>query len=141
MFWNMSLTEALPGILIGLVVIAIFCVIAFNIAKKDNANLDALLAAVPDELKEALKSEPYQPMDNKGVMYSTRGLVASVETNDNKAKVHLIFYNNARNEFYDQTAKMTAEELNAKGYKAFDMIPCQMKYDKEMYIHYFKKII
>ena len=137
----MSLTEALPGILIGLVVIAIFCVIAFNIAKKDNANLDALLAAVPEELKEALKSEPYQPMDNKGVMFSTRGLVASVETNDGKAKLHLLFYNAARDEIYDQTAKMSVGDLNAKGYKALDMIPCQMKYDKEMYIHYFKKII
>lgn len=137
----MSLTDALPGILIALVVIGIFCIVAVKIARKDSANLDALLASVPDELKEALKSEPYQPMDNKGVMFSTRGLAASIETNEGKAKIHLLFYNDARNEFYDQTAKMTAEELNAKGYKALDMIPCQMKYDKEMYIHEFKKII
>ena len=41
----MSLSDALPGILVALVVIGIFCVIAFKIAKKDNANLDALLAA------------------------------------------------------------------------------------------------
>ena len=31
--------------------------------------------------------------------------------------------------------------MNGKGYKLYDMVPCEMKYDKEMYIHEFKKIM
>ncbi len=138
--WNMSLGDMIPGILVALVVIGIFCIVAFRISKKDNANLEAMLAAIPDEMKEALKSEPYQPMDNKGVMFTTRGIAAAIDDNEGKVKLHLIFYNQPRDEFYDQTAKMSSDELKAKGYKALDMIPCQMKYDKEMYIHEFKKL-
>ena len=37
--------------------------------------------------------------------------------------------------------KISTAELQSKGYKLLDMIPCEMKYDKEMYIHEFKKIL
>lgn len=129
------------GIVIGVVVCGIFAAVVFILAKKGNASLEELLATVPDELKEALKAEVFQPLDGAGIKCATRGLVGSVDTKGETTKVRLIFYNESRDGFYDQTTKIRTSEFNGKGYKLHDMIPCQMKYDKEYHIHEFKKIM
>ena len=139
--WNMPLQDALIGIGIGVVVCAILVVVIFVVSKKGNANLEELLATIPDDLKEALKAETFQPLDGAGIKCATRGLVGAVDTNGENTKVRLIFYNEARDGFYDQTAKIRTSEFNGKGYKLHAMIPCQMKYDKEYHIHEFKKIL
>lgn len=137
----MPLQDALIGIGIGAVVCAILVVVVLVVSKKENANLEELLATIPEDLKEALKNENFQPLDGAGIKCATRGLVGSVVTNGENTTVRLIFYNEARDGFYDQTTKIRTSEFNGKGYKLHDLIPCQMKYDKEYHIHEFKKIL
>ena len=137
----MSLGDMLPGLLIGLVVCGIFAVVVFVIAKKDNTKLEELLAQIPAEKQEELKAENYQPLDGAGIKCATRGLLAAIDTKGDMSTVRLVFYNEARDAFYDQTTKIRTSELNGKGFKLYDMIPCQMKYDKEYHIHEFKKIM
>ena len=137
----MSLGDMLPGLLIGLVVCGIFAVVVFVIAKKDNTKLEELLAQIPAEKQEELKVENYQPLDGAGIKCATRGLLAAIDTKGDMSTVRLVFYNEARDAFYDQTTKIRTSELNGKGFKLYDMIPCQMKYDKEYHIHEFKKIM
>ena len=139
--WDMSISELLLYLGVGVVICAIFAAVVFVIAKKDNAKLEDLLAAIPEDKKEALKAEQYQPLDGSGIKCATRGLLAAVETNGEKSKMRLVFYNQARDAFYDHTAKIRTSEMNGKGYKLYDMVPCEMKYDKEMYIHEFKKLM
>ena len=137
----MSLGDMLPGLLIGLVVCGILAVVVFVIAKKDNTKLEELLAQIPAEKQEELKAENYQPLDGAGIKCATRGLLAAIDTKGDMSTVRLVFYNEARDAFYDQTTKIRTSELNGKGFKLYDMIPCQMKYDKEYHIHEFKKIM
>lgn len=139
--WGMSLGETVLYLGIGIVVCAIFAVIVLVISKKDNANLEELLVTIPEDKKEALKAENYQPLDGNGIKCATRGLLASIETKGENSKLRLIFYNEARDAFYDQSAKIRTSELKGKGFQLYDMIPCQMKYDKEYHIHEFKKIM
>ena len=139
--WGMSLTDTIICIVVALVVVGIFAVVCLVIAKRDNTKLEDLLASIPAEKQEQLKAEVYQPMDGLGIKCATRGLVGAVETNGESTKVRLVFYNQARDAFYDQTTKIRTSEFNGKGYKLYDMIPCEMKYDKEYHIHEFKKIM
>ncbi|MBQ2101639.1 MAG: hypothetical protein II477_11320 [Lachnospiraceae bacterium] len=139
--WGMSLTDTIICIVVALVVVGIFAVVCLVIAKRDNTKLEDLLASIPAEKQEQLKAEVYQPMDGLGIKCATRGLVGAVETNGDSTKVRLVFYNQARDAFYDQTTKIRTSEFNGKGYKLYDMIPCEMKYDKEYHIHEFKKIM
>ena len=139
--WGMSIGETLIMILIVLAVVGVFAAVIFVIAKKGNAKLEELLATIPEEKKEELKVEPYQPLDGAGIKCATRGLIGAVDTKGETTAVRLIFYNEARDGFYDQTTKIRTSEFNGKGFKLYDMIPCQMKYDKEYHIHEFKKIL
>ena len=139
--FNLSLGELLLYLLFGVIICGIFAAIVFFIAKKDGAKLEDLLAGVPEDKLELLKAEEYQPMDGNGIKCATRGLIAAIDSDDKKAKIHLLFFNSPRQEFYDQTAKISAAEAKGKGFKQFDMVPCEMKYDKEMHIHEFKKLM
>lgn len=139
--WGMSIGETIIMFVIVLAVVGVFAAVVFVIAKKGNAKLEELLATIPEEKKEALKVEVYQPLDGAGIKCATRGLVGAVDTKGESTTVRLIFYNEARDGFYDQTTKIRTSEFNGKGYKLYDMIPCQMKYDKEYHIHEFKKIM
>ena len=139
--WGMSLGETLIMILIICAVLGVFVAVIFIVAKKGNANLEELLASIPEDRKEAVKAEPYQPMDGAGIKCATRGLLAAIDTRGESSKVRLVFYNEAREGFYDQTTTIRTSELNGKGYKLYDLVPCQMKYDKEYHIHEFKKIM
>ncbi|MBQ9490781.1 MAG: hypothetical protein IKO41_03785 [Lachnospiraceae bacterium] len=139
--WGMSLTDTIICIVVALAVCGIFAGVCFVIAKKDKTKLEDLLATIPAEKQEALKAENYQPLDGAGIKCATRGLLAAIDTKGETSTVRLIFYNETRDAFYDQTTKIRTSELNGKGYKLFDMIPCQMKYDKEYHIHEFKKIM
>lgn len=142
----MYLFQASPGEVVGYLVFAlvlcgVLAVVIFLIAKKDNAKLEDLLANTPEDKKDALKSEEYQPLDSKGIKCATRGLVVAVDTKGEKTNLQLLFYNAPRGEFYNQPAKIRTSEFNGKGYKLFELVPCEMKYDKEMHIHMFKKIM
>ena len=142
----MYLFQASPGELVGYLVFAlilcgVLAVVILVVAKKDNAKLEDLLANTPEDKKEALKAEEYQPMDSKGIKCATRGLLVAIDTKDDKSKLQLLFYNDPRGEFYNQPAKIRTSELNGKGYKLYDFVPCEMKYDKEMHIHMFKKLM
>ena len=138
--------QASPGELVGylvfaLILCAVLAVVILVIAKKDNAKLDDLLASTPEDKKEALKAEEYQPLDSKGIKCATRGLLVAIQSNGDKSSLQLLFYNAPRDSFYNQPAKIRTSELNGKGYKMYDFVPCEMKYDKEMHIHMFKKIM
>ncbi|MBR6478420.1 MAG: hypothetical protein IKS85_08225 [Lachnospiraceae bacterium] len=139
--WGLSIGEFLLYLAIALVICGVFAAVCFVIAKKDNASLSDLLATIPEEAKEALKIENYQPMDGNGIKCATRGLAGAITTKGESSKIRLIFYNEARDAFYDCTAKIRTSELNGRGYKLYDMIPCEMKYDREMHIHDFKRIM
>jgi len=139
--WNMSLHDLIIGIIVAAVVIGIFTIVVFVIAKKSGQKLEELLADIPEELQEQLKVENFQPMDGAGIKCATRGLVGAVDTKGETTKVRLVFYNSARDAFYDTTTKIRTSEFVGKGYKLHDMIPCEMKYDKEYHIHEFRKIM
>ena len=59
--WGMSVGEFLTVIAIVLVILGVFVAVIFVIAKKESASLEDLLASIPEEYKEAVKAEPYQP--------------------------------------------------------------------------------
>ena len=139
--WNMSLGDMLIGIVVAVIICGIFAAVVFVIAKKSGTKLEELIATIPEELQETLKAEKFQPMDGAGIKCATRGLVGAIETKGETSKVRLIFYNEARDAFYDTTTKIRTSELNGKGYKLHDMIPCEMKYDKEYHIHEFRKVM
>lgn len=139
--WNMSLHDLIISIIVAAVVIGIFTIVVFVIAKKSGQKLEELLADIPEELQEQLKVENFQPMDGAGIKCATRGLVGAVDTKGETTKVRLVFYNAARDAFYDTTTKIRTSEFVGKGYKLHDMIPCEMKYDKEYHIHEFRKIM
>lgn len=128
-------------ILIGVLVCAVLGVIIYFAAKKENANTSQLLEKIPDELKEKLASREYKALDAKGVKYSTEGLVADIQNKGEKSKLILLFFNTPRMEFYPQTAKIATSDVEAKGIKVLDFIPCEMKYDKEYQVHSFKKLM
>lgn len=142
----MFLFQSSPGEMVGYLIFAlilcgVLAVVILVIAKKDNAKLEDLLEKVSDEQKEQLKAEEYQPMDSKGIKCATKGLVVAITEKGEKAHLEILFYNEPRDTFYNQQAKIRTSELKGKGYKLFDFIPCEMKYDKEMHIHMFKKIM
>lgn len=142
--WRFCMSNIMDNILgyaIAAVVIAVFVVICFIIAKKDRNSLDDILKKIPEENKELLKAQPYQQQDSKGVKFNTLGLVADIKENGDKATLTLLFYNEPRDEFYSQTTKLKTTEVHEKGYKPLDMLPCEMKYDAEYHVHNFKKLI
>ena len=139
--FGMGIGETLLYIGIGAVICGIFAVVVFVISKKDNANLEELLATIPEDKKEALKAENYQPLDGAGIKCATRGLLGAIETKGESSKIRLVFYNEARDAFYDHTTSIRTSELKGKGFQLYDMVPCQMKYDKEYHIHEFKKVL
>ncbi len=139
--WSMTIGEFLLYMGVALVIVGIFAAVIFVIAKKSGTKLEELLATIPEEKQEQLKAEVYQPLDGAGIKCATRGLLAAIDTKGEKSTVRLIFYNEARDAFYDQTTKIRTSELIGKGFQLYDMVPCQMKYDKEYHIHEFKKIL
>ena len=141
MFNFLNVQNMVPYLLFALALCAFLAIVILVVAKKDNAQLEDLLAKTPDELKEMLKAENYQPMDSKGIKCATRGLIVDVASNGERTNLQILFYNEARGEFYNQPAKIRTSEFNGKGFKLHDFIPCVMKYDKEYHIHMLKKVM
>ena len=137
----MGIGDMLLYLGVAVVIVGIFAAVIFVLAKRGNAKLEDLMATIPEEKQELLKAEKYQPLDGAGIKCATRGLIGAIETKGESSKVRIIFYNEARDAFYDHTAKIRTSELKGKGFELYGMIPCQMKYDKEYHLHEFKKIL
>ena len=125
-------------ILCGLIPCGIIAAICFIVAKKDGAKLEDLLSNVSDDDRAKLRSQPYNKKDGK--MYITEGLIADIKEENGKASVFLLFYNAPRNEYYDQKAKLTSDELKSKGLSKGAFVPCLMKFDAQYQIFEFKKL-
>ena len=123
----------------ALIPCAIMFVVFYFVSKRDNANSEELMKKVPEEARHQIKAERYRPTEGRN-MYTTRGYVADISEDGSKAKVFIIFYNTPRGEFYNQTAKMSTEELQEKGIQSGTFVPCLMKLDEEYQIYGFKKL-
>ena len=133
------MSEIFIYILCGVIPCALIVIIAVFVTKKDNAKLEDLMKNVPEDAQNRLRSEPYSQQNGK--MYTTNGFVADIREEKGRAVVYLIFYNTPREQFYDQRAKMSSDELKAKGIQKNTFIPCLMKHDAEYHIFEFKKLM
>ncbi|MCR5805354.1 MAG: hypothetical protein K6G47_13955 [Clostridia bacterium] len=128
------------GLAIGVVVCAIFAVVIIKLSKKTKAKTDEILAQIPEEKKNELRNQTYTEADGKN-MYTSNGLVVSVDEEGDKAKVMLMFYSSEHDEFYTRNIKLTKSEVESKGISANSFVPALMKYDKDMHYYDFKKIL
>ena len=137
---NINNPGTIAGLIIGVIVCAIFAFVIMKLAKKESANLEEILKAIPAEYKEQLKNVAFDPAEGKN-MFTSKALVADVKTENDKSKARLIFWAPEHAEFFDRNVKVTAEEISSKNISKLSFIPVLMKYDPEMHFHDFKKIL
>ena len=128
------------GIVVGIIICAIFAVIAIKVSKKEKVSTDAILASLSDEQKEEIKNQGYTEADGRN-MYKSQGFIHSIKEDGDKSVIGLIFYMPEHGEYYTRNVKMAKAEADAKGYTAQSFVPVLMKYDKDMHYYDFKKII
>lgn len=137
---NLNNPGSVAGLIIGVIVCAIFAFVVTKLAKKESANLEEILKDIPSEHKEQLKNVTFEKTEGNN-MYTSYALVADVKTENNKSKARLIFWAPEHAEFFDRNVKVTEEEISSKNIKKLSFIPVLMKYDPEMHFHDFKKIL
>ena len=137
MYWGPG---SFAGLIVGVIVIAVFVFVALKIAKKDGANLEAILANVPDEIKQQIMNASFTETDKKG-FYTTNGYVYQVTDEGDKATAIILFYAPEHGQIYDRKVKLSKTDADSKGIKAGAFVPALMKYDKEMHYFDFKKLL
>lgn len=137
MYWGPG---SLAGLIIAVIAIAIFVVVAMKIAKKDGANLEAILANVPEETKQQIINGGFTETDKKD-FYTTNAYIFQVNEDGDKVTAIALFYAPEHGEFYDRKIKMSKADAQAKGVQAGAFVPALMKYDKEMHYFDFKKLV
>lgn len=137
---NLSNPGSVAGLIIGVIVCAIFAFVVTKLAKKESANLEEILNGIPAEYKDQLKNVSFDKAEGNN-MYTSLALVADVKTENNKSKARLIFWAPEHAEFFDRNVKVTEEEIVSKNIRKLNFIPVLMKYDPEMHFHDFKKIL
>ena len=131
MYWGPG---SLAGLIVAVIAIAIFVVVAMKIAKRDGANLEAILSNVPEETKQQIINAGFTETDKKD-FYTTNAYIFQVNEDGDKVTAIALFYAPEHGEFYDRKIKMSKADAQAKGVQAGAFVPALMKYDKEM--HYF----
>ena len=137
---NINNPGTVAGLIIGVIVCAIFAFVVLKLAKKESANLEEILKSIPDEHKDQLKNVTFEKTEGNN-MFTSYALVADVKTENNKSKARLIFWAPEHAEFFDRNVKVTEEEISSKNIKKLSFIPVLMKYDPEMHFHDFKRIL
>ncbi len=137
MYWGPG---SLAGLIIAVIAIAIFVVVAMKIAKKDGANLEAILANVPEETKQQIINGGFTETDKKD-FYTTNAYIFHVNEEGDKVTAIALFYAPEHGEFYDRKIKMSKADAQAKGVQAGAFVPALMKYDKEMHYFDYKKLV
>ena len=127
-------------IIIGLVPVTILAVVVYFAAKKDSAKLEDMLAEMSEDKKQQLRDQEYVKSILGKKMYETKGYVAQIQDLGERSKVHILFYNELRRDFYDQPTKVNNSDLEPKGIRTGAFIDCNMKYDEEYQIYQFKSI-
>ena len=127
-------------IIIGLVPVTILAVVVYFAAKKDSAKLEDMLAEMSEDKKQQLRDQEYVKSILGKKMYETKGYVAQIQDLGERSKVHILFYNELRRDFYDQPTKVNNSDLEPKGISIGAFIDCNMKYDEEYQIYQFKSI-
>ncbi len=125
-------------IIIGLVPIVILSVIVYFASRKDSARLEDMLADMSEMQKQQLIAQEYVKSDLGKKMYETKGYVARINDLGERSTVHILFYNEPRQDFYDHPIKVNNCDLEPKGIKIGAFIDCKMKYDEEYKIYQFK---
>ena len=137
MYWGPG---SLAGLIIAVIAIAVFVVVAMKIAKKDGANLEAILANVPEETKQQIINAGFTETDKKD-FYTTSAYIFKVNEDGDKVNEIALFYAPEHGEFYDRKIKMSKADAQAKGVQAGAFVPALMKYDKEMHYFDYKKLV
>ena len=137
---NLNNPGSVAGLIIGIIVCAIFAFVVMKLAKKESANLEEILKDIPAEYKDQLKNVTFEKAEGNN-MYTSYALVSDVKTENNKSKARLIFWAPEHAEFFDRNVKVTEAEISSKNIKKLSFIPVLMKYDPEMHFHDFKKIL
>ena len=137
MYWGPG---SLAGLIIAVIAIAVFVVVAMKIAKKDGANLEAILANVPEETKQQIINAGFTETDKKD-FYTTSAYIFQVNEDGDKVTAIALFYAPEHGEFYDRKIKMSKADAQAKGVQAGAFVPALMKYDKEMHYFDYKKLV
>ena len=128
------------GLIVGIIVIAVFVFVALKIAKKDGANLDAILANVSEETKQQIINAGFAETDKKD-FYTTKAYIFQVNEDGDKVTAIALFYATEHGEFYDRKIKLSKADAQAKGVQAGAFVPALMKYDKEMHYFDYKKLV
>ncbi|MCR5059975.1 MAG: hypothetical protein K6A80_02970 [Saccharofermentans sp.] len=130
---------AIAGLIIGVVVCGIIAFVAIKLSKKENASIDAILATLPEELKDTLRNQTFTETQGKD-MFTSNALVTSVTEDGDKVKATLMFYMEEHDGYYTRNVKLTESEADSKGIKANRFVPVILKYDREMHYYDFKKL-
>ena len=131
---------SIAGLVIGVIVCAVFAFVALKIAKKDGARIEDLLRKLPEETKQQIMDMEYAETDKKG-FYNTNAYVAQVTEDGDKVCASILFYASEHGDFYDRKVKLSKAEADAKGIKEGAFVPALMKYDKEMHFFDYKKLL
>ena len=102
-------------IIIGLVPIVILSVIVYFVSRKDSARLEDMLADMSEMQKQQLIAQEYVKSDLGKKMYETKGYVARINDLGERSTVHILFYNEPRQDFYDHPIKVNNCDLEPKG--------------------------
>ena len=128
------------GLVVGVIVCAVFAFVAIKIAKKDGMKLDEILATLSDAEKNEIMNQTYTKAEGKD-QFVTNAFIASITNEAEKVKLVIMFYMQEHQSYYTRNVKMTAADLAAKGYTAHTFVPALMKYDREMHYYDFKKLL
>lgn len=131
---------SIAGLIIGVIVCAIFAVVALKIAKKDGMKLEEILATLTEEEKNEIMNQAYTKASGKD-MFTTNAFIVSITEEAEKAKVLILFYMEEHQSYYTRNVKMSSADVRAKGYTAHTFVPALMKYDREMHYYDFKKLV
>ena len=93
-----------------------------------------------EEEKQQLRNQEYVKSNLGKKMYETKGYVAQIQDLGERSKIHILFYNQLRQDFYDQPTKVNNTDLEPKGINIGAFIECNMKYDEEYQIYQLKSI-
>ena len=107
---NINNPGTVAGLIIGVIVCAIFAFVVLKLAKKESANLEEILKSIPGEHKDQLKNVTFEKTEGNN-MFTSYALVADVKTENNKSKARLIFWAPEHAEFFDRNVKVTEEEI------------------------------
>lgn len=129
----MPLADKLIGILVGVIVCAIFAVIVYFMAKKGNAKFDEIMETLTEDVKEKLVNSPIEGSPKKKGAIVQTGYLHEIQGDGNKVNLYIIYFNryypNCMNEFSYAELKESRKVLEENGITQGSFVKMQLSED------------